>query len=77
MDVVDVVERGSSGNDSRGGILNLLKLMEGFVRETREREDTAVNREVTRLWRRTEVVPSPREGQRSLLFRRWKSQGRR
>lgn len=61
-DGVDVVERGNSGNDSRGGILNLLKLMEGFVRETRERGDAAVNR-VTRQWRRTEVVRSPREGQ--------------
>lgn len=55
--------------------MNLLKLMEEFVRETRERGDTAVNREVTRLWRRTEVARSPREGQRSLLFRRWKLQG--
>lgn len=74
-DGVDVVERGNSGNDGRGGIWNLLKLMEGFVRETRERGDTAVKREVTRLWRRTEVVRSPREGPRSLLFRRGKSQG--
>lgn len=43
--------------------VNPLKLMEGFVRETRERGDTAVNREATRLRRRTEVVRSPREGQ--------------
>lgn len=71
-DGVDVVERGNSGNDSRGGILNPLNLMEGFVRETRERGDTAV---VTRLRRRTGVVRSPREARRSLMFRRWKLQG--
>lgn len=33
----DVLDRGSSGSDTRGGILEQLKLREGFVRETKEK----------------------------------------
>lgn len=33
----DVLDRGSSGSDTRGGILEQLKLREGFVREPKEK----------------------------------------